>query len=93
MLERDQAAGVDVFDDGGTPRLPGPPERVEPRLPVVIPPVDWRQEELERAKRQAADGAVQLESEASLRPTPAKRQKRSKSTPRLDAVKAWRAGR
>jgi hypothetical protein len=89
ILERDEANGVDVFDHGPPTPAPGPAERVEPLLPVLIPPPQWREEEAERAKRQAADEPV--ESEQSLNPTPAKPKRRDgpKPTPNLDKVKAW----
>jgi hypothetical protein len=36
MLERDQQAGVDVFDHGGPPEPPGPSERARPLPPPII---------------------------------------------------------
>ena len=50
MLERDQQAGVDVFDHGGTPPPPGLAEQAEPLLPAAIPPAEWREEEDQAAR-------------------------------------------
>ena len=54
MLARDQANGIDAFDRGPAPE-PGPPETSTPIFPPAIPPVDWRQEELDRARRNNPD--------------------------------------
>ncbi|HKE79974.1 MAG TPA: hypothetical protein VKB54_11725, partial [Solirubrobacteraceae bacterium] len=46
ILANDAAAGVDVFDEGPQPPPAiGSPERLQPLVPVAIPPVDWRAEE------------------------------------------------
>jgi hypothetical protein len=93
MLRRDQEAGVDVFDHGdSSPQPPGPPEQVEPLLPVAFPAPDWRAEERERARRQPVDGEDQPESQASLDSAPARKQKKPKRTPLLDEVRSWRIG-
>jgi hypothetical protein len=56
ILARDQANGVDVFDDGRQPRrAPGPPVEVPPLLPPMIPPPDWRAEEADAARRKKAE--------------------------------------
>lgn len=75
ILAADQAAGVNVFDDGPpTTPLIGPVVQLEPLLPPALPEPDWRAEQ-EEARRQAGEEDVQTlpPSIKSLSPTPAPR--------------------
>jgi hypothetical protein len=83
MLE-DAANGVDVLGDPPAP--PGPAVRIEPLASPAIPPPDWREEELQRAERDAAE--EQAELEAPQEHYPAKPTKKS-PTPNLDKAREW----
>jgi hypothetical protein len=89
MMAKEIEAGVDPRIDPPPP--PGPPEQSEPLIRYQPPPPDWRKEELELARRKAAENAPDLEPEQS--PYPAKPKPSPKAetrTPNLDKVLQWK---
>jgi hypothetical protein len=78
LMAEEQAAGINVFDDPTPPPAPGPPEVCPPIARFVPPPANWRQEEAERAARDAeAELAAGPPPASSLVSHPARPQRRT----------------
>ena len=85
MLLEDAAHGFDVSLDGPEPP-PGRAVKIEPLVPLLIPPPDWRAEENAAARQAALDPVATGSSE----PGEASKAAKAKATPNRDRVRAWR---